>query len=220
MSKAKITLYGFYQYFINKEQNLFTLLNLPDGIDKTTFSDSLLMRAGEFEVIYSDPDFMRDAIGVWGKKWYRTFKKWIDALSIDYAPLENYDRKENWVENESYEEGETTSETGSTESSGTTESDIGTENKVSAYDSNVYQPESQTGTNSEVNTSDNVATETQGERSRESDRRNVREGRAHGNIGVTTSQQMLQSELDLQKWNIYEKMSDIFITEFLIPVYE
>lgn len=27
-----------------------------------------------------------------------------------------------------------------------------------------------------------------------------------GNIGVTTSQQMLQSEIDLRKWNFYDKM--------------
>lgn len=44
-------------------------------------------------------------------------------------------------------------------------------------------------------------------------------GRIHGNIGVTTSQQMLQSELDLGYWNIYQKISDIFLTEFVIPIY-
>ena len=45
------------------------------------------------------------------------------------------------------------------------------------------------------------------------------EGRVHGNIGVTTSQQMLQSELDLQLWNVYQHMADIFCKELLITVY-
>jgi len=47
----------------------------------------------------------------------------------------------------------------------------------------------------------------------------TRTGRAHGNIGVTTSQQMLQSELDIVAWNIYEHITDLFLQEFVIPVY-
>ena len=40
-----------------------------------------------------------------------------------------------------------------------------------------------------------------------------------GNIGVTTSQQMLSSELELGYWNIYNKITDLFIREFLLLVY-
>lgn len=43
--------------------------------------------------------------------------------------------------------------------------------------------------------------------------------RAYGNIGVTTSQQMLQSELDIQRWNIYEQIADMFISEFCLMIY-
>lgn len=43
--------------------------------------------------------------------------------------------------------------------------------------------------------------------------------RAYGNIGVTTSQQMLQAELDIDKWNIYEQIADMFISEFCIMIY-
>ena len=47
------------------------------------------------------------------------------------------------------------------------------------------------------------------------------EGRIHGNIGVTTSQQMLESEMVLQeKWgNLYNHIADCFISELLIAVY-
>ena len=45
-------------------------------------------------------------------------------------------------------------------------------------------------------------------------------GHLYGNIGVTTSQQMLQSELDIAKWNIYDHISDLFLQEFTIPIYE
>ena len=45
-------------------------------------------------------------------------------------------------------------------------------------------------------------------------------GRIHGNIGVTTSQQMLEAELQLGYWNVYEKITELFLQEFTIPVYE
>lgn len=46
------------------------------------------------------------------------------------------------------------------------------------------------------------------------------EGRVHGNIGVTTSQQMLESEMVLRlKWNLYDQITDLFLTEFVLPIY-
>ena len=42
----------------------------------------------------------------------------------------------------------------------------------------------------------------------------------HGNIGVTTSQQMLESELKIAEWNMYDHMADLFIQEFTVPVYD
>ena len=44
-------------------------------------------------------------------------------------------------------------------------------------------------------------------------------GRMHGNIGVTTSQQMLEAELNLQYWNLYNHMADLFIQECTTRVY-
>lgn len=43
--------------------------------------------------------------------------------------------------------------------------------------------------------------------------------RMYGNIGVTTSQQMLESELDIAKWNIYKHIGDMFLEEFTIMIY-
>lgn len=51
------------------------------------------------------------------------------------------------------------------------------------------------------------------------DRDLTHSGRIHGNIGVTTSQQMLESELKLQRWNIYQHMTDLFCKDMLLTVY-
>ncbi|MBO7696976.1 MAG: hypothetical protein J6T10_30465 [Methanobrevibacter sp.] len=43
--------------------------------------------------------------------------------------------------------------------------------------------------------------------------------RAYGNIGVTSTQQMIQQELDLRLFNMVEKISDMFIQEFCLMIY-
>ena len=243
MSSAKITTVGFYQYMNAYNNDLFGLLNLPPGIDKDTLVNNIMLRGGEFEVVYSNPDFYKSAIGLWSNKHYRTFEKWINALNIDYNPLENYDRMEEWSDTGSRTNTGTVSDSGirkntgtqSTESSGkdnfkgsgnSTSSD-----EISAYNSNSFQNDKKNTTNSsnssETNTTaNNTRTDNLSESNSNTRTDNLSEktnsdriGRAHGNIGVTTSQQMLQSELDIAKWNIYEQITDLFLSEFCIMVY-
>lgn len=200
---AKITLIGFENYLQGYDNSLFNKLVLPEGIDKDTLTNNILLRAGEFEVLYSNPDFLIDAIALWGKKYLRTFEKWLAALNIEYNPLENYDRIEEWNEHNT--------NAGNTTDVSSNSGTINSENKVSAYDSNEYQPHDNTLSSSANNTNSSTQVSATND--------NVRTGRTHGNIGVTTSQQMLQSELDIAKWNIYEQITDLFITEFCIMVY-
>ena len=84
MSSAKITLFSFARWMKENNNDLFSGLSVPSGIDKDVLVDNILLRGGEFEVVYSDPNFMQYAIGSWSRKWYRTMQKWIEALSIDY----------------------------------------------------------------------------------------------------------------------------------------
>lgn len=48
---------------------------------------------------------------------------------------------------------------------------------------------------------------------------NTHTGSITGNIGVTTSQQMLEAELKLQYWNLYDHIADLFINELTTRVY-
>lgn len=92
MSSAKITLLGFYNY----NNALFDEMVLPDGVDKETLVDTILMRGAEYECIYSDPSFMQKLIGSWSLQWKKVFEKWQEVTNTDFAPLENYDRFEDW----------------------------------------------------------------------------------------------------------------------------
>lgn len=124
-----------------------------------------------------------------------------------------------------------------------------TTNTVSAFDSSSYSPHDKSdavttyGRKSDRDTSESGESEDTKETTRSwsesgtaaddsttdvegtsaTDRSNDRDfdhsGRIHGNIGVTTSQQMLESELKVQGWNIYQHMTDIFCREMLVSVY-
>ena len=94
MSTMNLTLIGMYNY----DSTIFDDLTLPPEIDKQLFIDALLMRSGEFELLYPDASFLKPAINVWGRKWYPTFEKWVEGQKASWNPIENYDRNESWTD--------------------------------------------------------------------------------------------------------------------------
>lgn len=239
MSSAKITLIGAQQYMLATSNDLFEHFQVPDGIDRDALIDKIMMDNGEFEPIYSDPNFLKDSITNFSIIHQRTFEKWWNALNIEYNPLENYDRMEEW--DDSGSQGRISSEVSShnrTTSTDGESTDIGsvsnmdsgeTTGYTSAFDSDSYQKSNKsesttnsTTTNSATNTSNVTESESDDITNQSSDDVNTsnhRTGRAHGNIGVTTSQQMLESELSIAEWNIYQHISDMFGDELMIMVY-
>ena len=94
MSSAKITLFSMYRYMQQLGDDLFSGFSLPEGVDRDTAINTILMNGGEYEVIYPDPDFMKFSIHTWSDKWYHTISRWYAAISQEYDPLENYNRTE------------------------------------------------------------------------------------------------------------------------------
>ena len=190
MSDFKSTLYGYYQYMAD-EDGLFKNLTLPTGIDKDTAIEVILLECGEMCPLWTDPYFMQDVIGTWSTKWSKTFDKWLTAYNATYNPIHNYDRTE--------------SMSGWDHARNDGSDNTAVTNKRSAYDASTYQPHDQSevyGTTG--NTLDSSYDHT---------------NHMYGNIGVTTTQQMLEAEYKIAEWNIYEAIKDIFIQDFLIMVY-
>lgn len=205
---AKITLWGMYDY----DQTLFDLLTVPEGLDKDVLIGNILDRSGDFEILYPDFDYFKWAVGLWSRKWQPTMERWVKALAIEYDPLENYNRIESWTDSGS------TSGTMSGNASGSTTGTTGstTTGKVSAYDAGDSLT---TRDQTEVNGSDSSTSSSTTGQTTSGTTSGTHSGQIHGNIGVTSSQQMLNQELELGFWNIYEKLTDLFLTEFVLPVY-
>ena len=227
MSEYKITLIGL-ETFINKEgSSLFNSLLLPAGIDKELLKDNILMRSGEFEVLYADPYLTQSLISIWSRKYYSTFERWVKALNIEYDPLNNYDRHEIIEDATSdFQKGNTKNESGS-DTTSTTESKVETDD-ITDYDESAFNEtaptaKSKTTLDGEINsfTQDlgQTTSDSNTDTSLEKDGTYKRQAHLYGNIGVTTSQQMLQSELDLGYWNLIDRITDLFLREFCLLVY-
>lgn len=227
MSEYKTTLIGIESAINIEGRSVFDKLNLPSGIDKNILKDSILMRSGEFEVLYSDPYLMTDLVGIWANKYYATFERWVKALQVKYDPLNNYDRYEDIEDTTKRNEKSNTKTDGSNKTKSevdvTTDNDTDSTFSESAYNETDPSEKSIDHSENDVHT----VTKSGGEGedhsttdgSRAEDGSYKRKAHLYGNIGVTTSQQMLESELNLGYWNIYNKITDMFITEFLLLVY-
>lgn len=216
---ATLSLIGLYNY----DNTLFDGLTLPAGIDKTILIPEILRQCGEFEILYPDLDFLKFMISNWSDKHYRTFEKWVEGLAEEFNPLHNYDRHEIFTDTKgSNESTNSTNNNKSISSSHTsTSSESDTKRNVSAYDASTYQPkENEIGTSSgSGNGTSNNESNSAGSVTRNGNEIIKHEAHLYGNIGVTTSTQMLEDFLRVERWNIYEHIADIFCDEFCIPVY-
>lgn len=234
MSIAKLTLIGLNNY----DNSLFDNLRF-ENVDHETMVNTILLNCGEFELLYPNIEIMKKMFTLFSNKWSRTVEKWVSALNTEYKPLENYDRYENFGGSETeLENGNETHLTNGNETitnngntilsrSGTDNND--TENKTSAFNASDYQPNEKVATQINYGSSDKNdvnLNQTRTPNITEIRTPNIKrtrtpnlENHIHGNIGVTTSQQMLESELQLQYWNLYNKISNLFMKEFCIMVY-
>lgn len=135
MAIAKTTLIGMIDFFEMDNDDLFKNLSLPTEINKETFIAAVIMRGGEFPVIWNNPFFVQRMIGLWCAKMRPTFERWVKTMEIDYNPLYNYDRFEEYTDKE--------------KSTGTANGTI--TRKVTGYDSDTLRTNDQ-------NTSDNTGT--------------------------------------------------------------
>lgn len=224
----RLTLIGIYEY----DPTLFDGLTLPEDYDKETFIESLMLEHGEKCVLYSNPDFMKYSIDVWGRKWALELERIAQALKAEYDPIYNYDRHEEWTETDKPDI--TTTRTHNNTDTQTNRYDVvseqnvdGTaEHTVSADNSGTYQPESYDTANAGKSTVSNDGTITDAHTGTITDaekgtRVNIdHDGHIYGNVGVTTSASMV-SEIVRQRYsyNLYTTACKLFANDLLIGIY-
>ena len=193
---SKLTLLGLHNY---TDGAIWDQFYLPEGLDKEIAISEILRQAAEFSVLYVNPDFLKEEIGQFCKKWEHTFAKWYAALSEEYNPLWNVDAHISTADNRA-ESGTDSGQTGANGES---------THQNAAYDSEQFK-NAEKDINSATGTSFSTFSKTDNYHHEEYRR---------GNIGVTKSQDMLRDELDIRTWNIYQHIADIFCNELCICIY-
>lgn len=232
---------------LNRNQKSITdSWDLPsiENFDKDTLLAGLIVKGGQFGCLYQDPDYFYMMCSYFWKRWESVFTDWFKTIALEYNPIENYNRVEKSKTTPGVTDTITNSGKDTTTPSGTTTVTEEytpnlkqvAETEVSAYDSSSYSPKEKTtttptaitgGTGKDTTTNTTTYTGAKTEVDHGHVITNTKEGfdqfesQISGNIGVTTSQQMLISQMELQRdWgNVYDHICSIFIKEMLITIW-
>lgn len=205
------------------DPTIFDDLIFPEGVNKQIFVDSLVQTCGHTPLLHPDPGYLHYYIPAWGRRTFKIWQKLAATLDLEYNPIENYDRNSTYTDTTDRSLNRTTSNSSKSHgTNGSTGRSTNTsEDKVSADNSSEYQPD-RTSTASGT-TSDQLIMDSSGSDSgKMTDAEKVSHTyteRTHGNIGVTTSQQMIQSERDLVRYDFYMEIVNSFKREFCLLIY-
>lgn len=232
---ATLSILGLYNY----QPTIFDSLTIPTSVDKETLIDNIIMEAAELELLFPNADILGRLIGNWSKTRLAAWNRMIGALDAEYNPIENSDRYEDHLEdytrdlnecdNYTRDLKEKDNYTRNLTDSGNSNSSGSTQNSRTGYNSGGLQV---TDSSSSEDHSDDTRSYTGSDDRNKGytggDNRNkgftggdTRHTviHTHGNIGVTTNQDMVNAELKLRQYDIYKLITNEFIDTFCIGVY-
>lgn len=195
-----LSIMGMYEY----DDSIFDGLDVPTYtdpdnvvhiVDKTKVIQSILLNCAELELLYSNIDTMKLAIGVWSASEQDTWRKMYATQMIEYNPLWNVDALVERTERVAGSDNRTTTPSTTNEHS------------VQGYNSTQWASSDKdvlSGTVTDNSTDDHTTT--------------YREERT-GNIGVTSSMQLIAAERDVADFSIIRFITESFKKRFCIMVY-
>lgn len=227
---------GGIRALLDWDNTIFDDMTVPASVNAEDVIDRIIFKYGDAPLFSPDPAVMKYYIKSWSRRRLKLWQRYEAAIREEYDPLENYNR----VEERSETRSGTLEHSGtiSTDDSGTiTTADTGTVGVVGNETSTSQRAadNSELWSNYDKNITDTTGTTTnnlQREEERDLERSESRnltdesesslemESRIHGNIGVTTSQQMLNSELDLiPRLDLVDYIADDWHAEFNLYIY-
>lgn len=225
---ATLSVMGLYNY----DNTILDPLTdaMPDESLKSVIVECLFSECAELEVIYPAPTVFKTILTAWCQ--YRK-KIWLDlwnTTNLEYNPINNYDRTET--------ETVKTDKTGNATSSGSNANTHSDNTNISGQNGTVTRTENRYGFNSSSvdvpvakavetpgqytsnqNSTSNDSGTNAGNSSIKENESITRSLRNYGNIGVTTTQQMIQQERDIVKYDIVDDIINDFKAKFCLMVY-
>lgn len=214
--KATLSLLGLYRW----DPTILDDLHIPAGVNRDSLESELLLQCAEVEVIYPDPKTLKMAIDLWSVSMLPIWEKMYATTVLQYDPISNYDRHEEWTDSR-----ETSGSASSTMNSSTSTTDNGTTGSTTTnsrtgmnVDAGMQPATSSTESGTTGSTSSGTGTGSNSGTSSGTEE-SAHKGRMWGNIGVTSSQELIEAERKVAEFNLVQKIVYDFQARFCIMIY-
>lgn len=175
---------------------------LYSGTENFRAKEKVIYECGMLECVHQDPETFKKAVCQWvsanSYRWTRLFQTTL----YEYDAISNYDRTEEWEETD--EEHEAQNGEGSNNGNSTATHNVG------VYNNSMQKAGEDV---SEGSSSYNATG------SKDSNKTRKHRARMFGNIGVTTTQEMIESERRVVSFDIADIIAKEFRQQFCIAVY-
>lgn len=199
MSFSWLSIQGFYKY----DDSIFDGLNVPDGLNKDDVVNNILLECAELELIYIDYDIMKLAIETWSNSNQLTWSKLYHTMTVEYNPIWNVDAN--------IEDKENTIGIKGINRSGTETPNLKDTKSVQGFNSNSWAESEKVEHTGNSKVIEDI--------NEDSDTERTYTQKRTGNIGVTTTQQMLEQERNIAEFNMIEYITNSFKKRFCLMVY-
>lgn len=235
MMRATLDLIGLYNY----DNTLLDNLHYPSELDGDILKNNLLLESAELEVLYSDIDFMKSAIDFWSAKQLHVWEELLKTTQYEYNPIWNKDgtiveerdliNKEDTKDNVDRVDNLKDKNTRDFEDKETRDLKDVNLNSVYGYNDNTEAPAGKdenkaTGTD----TIEHTGTDTMEHTGRQDVDRTIDKtvkdtGKItrteQGNIGLTSTQQLIKEQREVVEFNLYNIIINDFIDRFCLKLY-
>ena len=212
---AMMSILSLYNY----DNSIFNDLEVPEGMDKDNTIDNILLECAELSLVYTEPVFMRRAIKQWSDKEQKIWEKLWATENLEYNPIWNVDGTV--TEFETIERDKTNDIDRTTSSGEMTSDDVEqtTTDSVTGYNSTAWQDHTKSVVDSDRDISRSVTGSDNVDESESEDSERSLVTKRTGNIGVTTTQQMIREEREVAQFNTIDYITQSFKKRFCVMVY-
>ena len=211
--RPTVSYLGLYNY----DSTIFDDFALPDSIsaNKAGFVDEILSELGQLEALYPNAEVFKRILKAWSNTRLPEWKRVEAALTAEYNPIHNFDRNEDYTDTNTEKETGTSNSTSNTErtANGTNES---TESET-AFNTESFKNRTKNAGTDTANSTASATNNSNNTVTRETSVKHT--AHLYGNIGVTTTQQMMREELDIRRNDLESYIIDDFKYRFCIMVY-
>lgn len=184
----------------NWDESLFSNFRIPEKLDKATLVRNLLLETAELEVIYPDPEILKQAISVWSNSRLHTWEKICEVLYLEYDPLTNIRR----------DEIRTIKSTGASSSNGSSSSSGSSVDQVSAWNDSDFANRGKTDDSGKTDTTNKSDTTHE----------TVETLHIEGDSAITDAQDVIRKEIDVRiQYDMYRIILNEFKERFCVMVY-